>query len=201
MATPADCCLKALRDATARWPSRNRGYDGIMGDAAHQKRKSDHNDGNAFDLTHDPGSGVDCQVLSRQVINDARVTYVIWNSQIYNRARAGEGWRPYTGPNPHDHHMHVSIEAAYRQDLSPWPWSGAPTVSVSPYPGAPLRQGSQGQYVRILQQRLKERGKPLAVDGFFGPHTHQLILVFQQEKHLKPDGIVGPKTWVALWAP
>jgi peptidoglycan hydrolase-like protein with peptidoglycan-binding domain len=97
--------------------------------------------------------------------------------------------------------MHVSIEAASRHDLSPWPWSGAPTASVSPYPGAPLRQGSQGQYVRVLQQRLKERGKPLAVDGFFGPHTHQLILVFQQEKHLKPDGIVGPKTWLALWAP
>jgi hypothetical protein len=201
MATAAPCCLKALQDATARWPTRNRTADGIMGDAAHQARKSDHNDGNAFDLTHDPAAGVDCQMLSRQVINDARVTYVIWNSEIYNRARAAEGWRVYTGSNPHNHHMHVSIEANSRNDLAPWPWSGAIPVVLVPYPGTPLRQGSQGQTVRTVQQRLKDRGKPLIVDGFFGPHTHQLITVFQQEKHLNPDGIVGPKTWSALWAP
>ena len=77
-----------------------------MGDAAHQARKSDHNDGNAFDLTQDSAHGVDCDVLSRQVINDARVTYVIWNRQIYNRSRAAEGWRHYSGSNPHNHHMH-----------------------------------------------------------------------------------------------
>ena len=80
-----------------------------MGDTAHQKRHSDHNDGNAFDLTHDPTHGVDCGVLSRLVINDNRVTYVISNRQIYNRARVAEGWRPYTGLNPHNRHMHVSI--------------------------------------------------------------------------------------------
>src|SRR5882762_8825369 len=118
MATPARACLKALQDATGRWPDRNAAADGIMGDAAHQLRKSDHNDGNAFDLTHDPGNGVDCGVISRQVINDNRVTYVIWNRQIYNRARASEGWRAYTGANAHTHHMHVSISAASRDNLS-----------------------------------------------------------------------------------
>jgi hypothetical protein len=69
MPTPAPCCSKALRDATTHWPNRNRSWDGIMGDAAHQQRKSDHNDGNAFDLTHDPVHGVDGNLLSRQVIN------------------------------------------------------------------------------------------------------------------------------------
>jgi hypothetical protein len=94
-----------------------------MGDTAHQKRKSDHNDGNAFDLTHDPDHGVDCNELSLQVIDDSRVTYVIWNSQIYNRSRSAEGWRHYTGTNPHTKHMHVSIQAKSRNDLAPWPWS------------------------------------------------------------------------------
>lgn len=123
MATPAEACKQALRDATARWGSRSRASDGIMGDARHQKRKSDHNDGNAFDLTHDPANGVDCEKLSRLVIDDPRVTYVIWNKQIYNRARASEGWRAYNGPNPHTHHMHVSISATSRKDTSPWIWS------------------------------------------------------------------------------
>lgn len=124
MPSPAPCCIKALEDATARWPARNRASDGIMGDAAHRKRKSDHNDGNAFDLTHDPAHGVNCSVLSRAVIQDTRVTYVIWNRRIYHRARAAEGWRPYGGANPHTSHMHVSIGADSRNNLAPWPWSG-----------------------------------------------------------------------------
>lgn len=124
MPSPAPCCIKALDDATARWPGRSRASDGIMGDLRHQTRKSDHNDGNAFDLTHDPVHGVDCDVLSRAVIKDPRVTYVIWNRRIYNRARAAEGWRPYGGANPHTKHMHVSIRSDARDNLAPWPWSG-----------------------------------------------------------------------------
>ncbi len=208
MASPAPCCSQALRDATARWPNRNRASDGIMGDAAHQKTKSDHNDGNAFDLTHDPGHGVDCGTLSRQVINDTRVTYVIWNRQIYNRSRAAEGWRVYSGSNPHNHHMHVSIRAASRNDLSPWPWSGGASLPVPPsppgakapaYPGTLLRQGSRGSTVRLVQQRLRDLGSPIIADGIFGPKTYQAVIAFQRQKHLVTDGIVGPRTWAALW--
>jgi hypothetical protein len=127
MPSPALSCVKALKDATAKWPDRKRASDGIMGDAAHQKRKSDHNDGNAFDLTHDPENGVDCHELSLQVINDTRVTYVIWNHKIYNRGMAAKGWRNYTGTNPHTKHMHVSIQAKSRNDLAPWPWTPTET--------------------------------------------------------------------------
>jgi hypothetical protein len=130
MATPAHCCTQALRDATIRWPNRKRASDGIMGDAAHQQRKSDHNQGNAFDLTHDPDHGVDCNELSRLVIttHGTRVTYVIWNKVIWNNElydSAHAGYRAYHGPNPHTKHMHVSIAASARDDLSPWPWSSA----------------------------------------------------------------------------
>jgi hypothetical protein len=205
MPSPAPCCLKALRDATARWPSRNRASDGIMGDAAHQARKSDHNDGNAYDLTNDPAHGVDCSTLSRQVINDARVTYVIWNRQIYNRARAAEGWRAYNGTNPHNHHMHVSIHATSRNDLSPWPWSGTtpplptPPGGVTTYPGAPIRQGARGPVVTSIQQRLRARGATIAADGVFGMVTHHAVVQFQRQNGLVPDGVVGPRTWAALF--
>jgi hypothetical protein len=212
MAVPALCCLQALRDATARWPNRDRSSDGIIGDTAHQQRHSDHNDGNAFDLTHDPAHGVDCGVLSRLVINDNRVTYVISNRQIYNRARVAEGWRPYTGLNPHNQHMHVSIGAASRDDLSPWPWSASaanrPFTSQQPilvghapsYPGTPLRQGSQGTHVRTIQQRLKNLGYAITIDCIFGPGTREVIVAFQRKKNLLADGMVGPKTWAGLWA-
>jgi len=212
MAIPALCCLQALREATARWPNRDRSSDGIMGDTAHQQRHSDHNDGNAFDLTHDPTHGVDCGVLSRLVINDNRVTYVISNRQIYNRARVAEGWRPYTGLNPHNRHMHVSIRAPSRDDLSPWPWSASaanrPFTSKQPilgghapsFPGTPLRQGSQGTHVRTIQQRLKDLGYAITIDGIFGPGTREVIVAFQRKKNLLADGMVGPKTWASLWA-
>jgi hypothetical protein len=39
-----------------------------------RKRKSDHNDGNAFDLTHDPDNGIDCNLFSKLVLLDFWVT-------------------------------------------------------------------------------------------------------------------------------
>lgn len=119
----APACVAALRDANARWPGRKKASDGIMGDAAHQKRPSDHNLGNAVDITHDPASGCDGQVIADLAIQDPRVTYVIWNAQIYNRARAAEGWRPYKGSNPHRHHVHISVRADARGDASRWGWA------------------------------------------------------------------------------
>jgi hypothetical protein len=118
---PSPACLRALADATALSPKRNRSYDGIIGDARHQKRKSDHNLGNAFDLTHDPANGIDCDLFVKLALLDYRVEYVIWNRQIYNKKMSDKGWRAYKGA-PHDHHMHVSIGAALRDLNSPWPW-------------------------------------------------------------------------------
>jgi len=119
----APACRAALRDANAMWPTRNRASDGIMGDTAHQARPSDHNQGNAVDITHDRVSGADGDTIADYAIEDARTTYVIWNAQIYSRARAAEGWRPYAGANPHRHHVHISVRVDSRNDDSPWPWA------------------------------------------------------------------------------
>ncbi len=60
-----------------------------------------------------------------------------------------------------------------------------------------LRFGSQGEYVRLLQTRLSEKlGRPIKVDGDFGPGTFEAVLEFQ-EAEFGPeydDGIVGGET-------
>jgi peptidoglycan hydrolase-like protein with peptidoglycan-binding domain/GH25 family lysozyme M1 (1,4-beta-N-acetylmuramidase) len=68
-----------------------------------------------------------------------------------------------------------------------------------PWPGEYLRNGSRGNNVQTLQQRLAERGWNIGVDGSFGPQTDTVVRNFQKEKGLTLDGIVGPATWDALW--
>lgn len=208
MASPAKACKQALQDATKKWPQRNRASDGIMGDAAHQKRRSDHNDGNAFDLTHDEAHGVDCSVLSRQVIKDSRVTYVIFAGEIYRRYKPQLGWVNYTGPNKHFHHMHVSIRPESRDDVSPWPWSPKnPTEdeveTLYSMPVLRLRSPmDRGESVKTLQRRLNavvtSAPEKLEVDGIFGFEVDRWVRSFQHSRGLKVDGIVGPSTWKAL---
>lgn len=119
----APACVAALRDANAAWPLRSKISDGVMGDLSHQARPSDHNLGNAVDITHDPRNGADGQTIAALAIQDPRTTYVIWNAHIFNRSRAAEGWRPYSGANPHRHHVHISVRADAREDAGPWPWA------------------------------------------------------------------------------
>ena len=71
-------------------------------------------------------------------------------------------------------------------------------VSGAEYPGSPLRQGSKGDAVRVIQQRLSELGYSVSVDGNFGPGTASAVVAFQKKNNLGSDGVVGPGTWTAL---
>ncbi|WP_437638363.1 hypothetical protein [Sorangium sp. So ce854] len=129
-----------VRQLNERWPGRSRASDGLLGDATHQARKSDHNDGNALDVTHDPERGPDLDALAERLLTDPRVTYVIWNKRIANRQIQGGAWRLYDGTNPHTRHLHVSIRAEARNDERPWalPDPGAAVAgapAVPPLPG------------------------------------------------------------------
>lgn len=65
---------------------------------------------------------------------------------------------------------------------------------------AALRIGAQGWAVAELQRALLKVGFAVVVDGVFGRGTDVVVQQFQQARGLKPDGIVGPATWVALRA-
>lgn len=64
---------------------------------------------------------------------------------------------------------------------------------------AVYRQGSSGQTVRTIQQKLKNWGYyDGSVDGIFGSRTTAAVKYFQRSNGLTADGIVGPATLKAL---
>ena len=76
---------------------------------------------------------------------------------------------------------------------------------MSSYPGTPLRVGSTGPNVVVVQTSLNRISqnypaipKIPAVDGIYGSRTEASIRAFQRIFGLTPDGIVGPATWYEL---
>ena len=76
---------------------------------------------------------------------------------------------------------------------------------TSSYPGTPLRRGSSGPSVVVIQVELNRIAqnypaipKLATVDGIFGSRTEASVRRFQEIFDLTPDGIVGKATWYAL---
>ncbi len=76
---------------------------------------------------------------------------------------------------------------------------------MSSYPGTPLRRGSTGPNVVVIQVALNRISqnypaipKIPAVDGVFGSRTEASVIAFQRIFGLTPDGIVGPGTWYEI---
>lgn len=123
--------LLVLRNqVNEKYPNRNKDWDGTIGDANHASRKSDHNpwvDGGivtAMDITHDPKRGVDSYDMAEELrqSRDPRIKYIISNRKIASSTTDPWKWRKYTGSNPHDHHVHVSVKSERRfyDDEAPW---------------------------------------------------------------------------------
>ena len=73
------------------------------------------------------------------------------------------------------------------------------------YPGTPLREGSSGQNVRLVQFWLKIARtvytslENVTVDGKFGAGTASAVRRFQRYFGLTADGVVGRTTWSSLY--
>lgn len=147
MARQARSLDTLVAEVNALSPDRSKISDGGLGDLAHSSRTSDHNPNaagvwRARDFTDDDtdddrdggdfGDVFDCDWLAEQlvamyhapVVHPAMRSgaYTIYKGRIYSYDRRSEGWRPYFGPNAHDHHLHQSVATAASGYDSTAPW-------------------------------------------------------------------------------
>lgn len=87
-----------------------------------------------------------------------------------------------------------------------WKWCGGwsghdpgPNGEGVMYPT--LKKGDHGKAVKRAQKHLRRWNlgftRP-AIDGDFGDNTRKAVREFQILRHLKPDGVIGARTWKAL---
>lgn len=202
-----------------KYPNRSKASDGGIGDANHASRSSDHNpwvkDGNtgivtAIDITHDPKNGCDSYVLAQTLLDsrDSRIKYIISNGRIASGILGPQPWkwRKYTGKNPHNHHVHISIrqEKSYYDDTADWRIGVMPkaeTVQKSDEakkyvaPPPTIKRGSSGPLVKELQVFLNANGEKLEEDSDFGKETERALKRFQTKAKIGVDGKCGPQVW------
>ncbi len=70
-----------------------------------------------------------------------------------------------------------------------------------PYPGTPIRPGSSGDAVRVIQERLSYISRfrtnipNVEITGYFGPQTLNAVNAFASDQGLPARGFVGPVLW------
>lgn len=114
--------------------------DGCCGDPAHAARKSDHNpDSSGFahaqDIDEDLGIPLGSQPLWPFVsafLADDRSKYAIYERRLMYPDGTNV---PYTGPNAHEHHLHLSIKANATHNTALWKVPNLNPTTV----GAPMQ--------------------------------------------------------------
>ena len=82
-----------------------------------------------------------------------------------------------------------------------------PAEDDNAYPGTVTKRGTRASArVRKIQERLAALGyknssgtRSLVADGDFGAATLNAVKQFQSDSGLEADGLIGPKTWEALF--
>ena len=125
--------LETLRNqVNSQWPNRSKASDGTLGDQAHASRPSDHNPNSAgvvtaMDITHHTGY-LDAHALADRLLANRHpnLKYIISNGRI-GGSHTGWKWTKYSGSNPHNKHIHVSVgvgnDGQSKQpydDTTPW---------------------------------------------------------------------------------
>jgi lysozyme family protein len=198
--------LEVLRDQVdAAHPGRSKESDGTIGDAAHQGRTSDHNpwvkDGavgivTALDITHDRALGVDTYAIAETLRRncDRRIKYVISNRRIFSSQLHAWEWHPYTGANPHDCHVHISVlpDKALYDDRTPWNLHRAIAGEAPSRPEktnfvAQAETVMRSSYDQCLERVLAHEGGYTNDPQDPGGPTNFGITIYDYRKYVKPS--------------
>lgn len=181
--TLAPALARLRNEINSEWPNRDRRTDGWLGDPAHQARLSQHNpdDWNlvrAIDIDKD---GINVKRVLKSVIAAPGVWYVIHDGRIWSKTH---GWkaRRYTGANPHESHIHVSMLLDYDAAFVKGSW-----LDKVRRPAKRWREGDRGDALKRWQRLLG-----VEADGVYGPATARAVNRIKREQGWRPDGVLGP---------
>jgi hypothetical protein len=160
------------------WPEGGPA-DGTIGDAAHRTRRSDHNPsaaGLVAALDVDEVVEGRGQKLVDELVRskDQRIKYIIHEGKIWRSyARTGTTpWVPsaYTGSNPHDSHVHISVILGGPRADRQW--------AINLEGGDGLSSISVKEWQSILNAAgvTDLNGRSLVEDGVYGEKTRSALL-------------------------
>lgn len=142
--TCAPALIQLRNEFDQRWPKRDKASDGCCASSTHstQNPTSDHEPGakgatpgyaHAFDFDEDlDASTHSLMFLVPILLRDSRCKYIIYEKQLFYPDGTV---RAYTGINPHDKHLHLSILPGATFDKRLWLSSldaSQPTPTPSP---------------------------------------------------------------------
>lgn len=129
------------------WPRRATLSDGSIASTQHSlaNPSSDHEVRRApsgayyvtaVDITTDPASGADMARVAAALVasRDPRIKYLIHQGRICDSRPEFHPWQwtTYSGPNRHDHHLHISVLMNRAGDTRPWHITGPATPPAGP---------------------------------------------------------------------
>jgi hypothetical protein len=127
LAAAADTLRKQVN---TRYPKRDRGSDGTIGDQAHRRRLSDHNPDKsghvmALDLDED---GWPAHAFADQLVDymrtsgDKRIRNIVYEGRVASGTHANQRWVWRSAPSlGHAHHIHISFDEAAKRDGAAFP--------------------------------------------------------------------------------
>lgn len=196
---PARSIQTFLDQMNRHYPGRNKASDGIIGDASHSSRSSDHNPNThgvvcAIDITHDP-KHADMHVIFDRLrqVRDNRMHYAIFDGHIVSSTTSPWQVRPYTPPpggSMHREHLHLSVmqDPHLYDDPRSWPVFAV----VHPVPSwyhRPLKVTNpelHGDDVSKVRAKLG-----MAAAGAYTSHVAEKVREFCKAHNLYVSGQVG----------
>jgi hypothetical protein len=145
----------------------------------------------AIDIVGDV-AWADAHAAQFGLVQFATVNHEPWHFQCTELPHGVKGWIAAGRPQPTQHKPAKPVIEKPAQ----------PTVTPTGAQHPILHLGDHGPAVATMQGMLIAAGDmkdtPGNHDGRLGPKTQQVLKKFQTEHRLKPDGICGPRTWLAL---